>query len=112
VIASTDGPATLVEHLRDTRIGGDVFLLGGPRTIQAFLALGAVDRLELFVLPILLGDGVPLSPPGAARVPLRLERRHAFPDGTVGHVYSPTSTGEAVSAVAGAGGPQRADGIQ
>lgn len=104
VIASTDGPARLVEHLRDTPVEGDVFLLGGPRTIQAFLALGAVDTLELFILPILLGDGLPLSPPGAERFPLRLERRRAFPDGTVEHVYSLTSTGEAVGAVAGARG--------
>jgi dihydrofolate reductase len=104
VIASTDGPAELVEQLRATPMEGDVFLLGGPRTVQAFLALGAVDALELFVLPILLGDGLPLSPPGAARFALRLERRRAFPDGTVEHVYSLTSTGEAVGAVAGAGG--------
>jgi hypothetical protein len=81
VIASTDGPARLVEHLRDTPV-----------------------EVELFILPILLGDGLPLSPPGAERFPLRLERRRAFPDGTVEHVCSLTSTGEAVGAVAGARG--------
>jgi hypothetical protein len=33
----------------------------GPLTIQAFVALGALEQLEIVALPILLGD-LPLSP--------------------------------------------------
>ena len=58
--------------------------------------LGELDRLELAVLPILLGSGVPLSPgpaPGqGARgsTPLRLLRSdRTFPDGSVELVYQP-----------------------
>jgi len=36
---------------------GDVHLVGGPRTIRAFYELGALDRLEIVILPILLGSG-------------------------------------------------------
>jgi dihydrofolate reductase len=104
VVVADSSPAGLLDRLRAAELTGDAFLLGGQRTLQAFLSIRAVDRLGLFVLPILLGDGVPLSPPGAARVPLRLERRRAFPDGTVEHVYSLTSTGEAVGATTDAGG--------
>jgi dihydrofolate reductase len=42
----------------------DVHLVGGPRTIRAFRELGALDRLELVILPLLLGEGIALSPPG------------------------------------------------
>jgi hypothetical protein len=51
-----------------------VHLVGGPRTIQAFHQHGALDSLDVVVLPILLGDGVPLWPRGAPPPSLRLLR--------------------------------------
>jgi dihydrofolate reductase len=89
VVVADRSPSRLLDQLRAAELNGDAFLLGGQRTLQAFLSLGAVDRLGLFVLPVLLGDGVPLSPPGAARVPMRLEGHRPFPDGTVEHIYAP-----------------------
>lgn len=89
VVVAESSPSGLLDRLRAAELTRDAFLLGGQRTLQAFLSLGAVDRLGLFVLPILLGDGVPLSPPGAERLPLRLEGHRIFPDGTAEHVYSP-----------------------
>ncbi|MGH2344457.1 MAG: dihydrofolate reductase family protein [Chloroflexota bacterium] len=82
------GPAALVEQLRAARLTGDVHLLGGPKTIQAFRALDAIDRLELLILPILIGDGLPLFSPGAAPRSLHLDRQQTFPDGTLELVYS------------------------
>jgi dihydrofolate reductase len=79
VIAGADGPAALAEQLRTRGSDGDVHLVGGPRTIRAFHEIGALDRLELVVLPILLGDGVPLSPRLAPSVPLRLLRGPRVP---------------------------------
>jgi hypothetical protein len=38
--------------------GGDVHLVGGPRTIETYRALGALDRLELVVLALLLAGSV------------------------------------------------------
>src|SRR3954454_5267586 len=55
-------PQRLLEQVRAANRGGDVHLVGGPRTIETFVALGALDRLELVVLPILLGDGMRLTP--------------------------------------------------
>src|SRR6266702_1251124 len=66
------GPAGLLDQLRSRGSDRDVHLVGGPRTIRAFCELGALDRLEIVVLPILLGHGVPLSPPGAPQLGLRL----------------------------------------
>lgn len=93
-----DGPAALVDRLRSRGTDVDVHLVGGPRTIRAIQELGALDRLELVVLPILLGSGVPLSPGQAPPVPLRLLRSdRIFPDGSAELVYaaSPASASPA-----------------
>jgi dihydrofolate reductase len=90
VVVAEGGPAGLVSQLRSRGSDGDVHLVGGPRTIRAFCELDALDRLEIVVLPILLGDGVPLSAPGAPQLRLRLLRGdRIFPDGSVEHVYEP-----------------------
>jgi dihydrofolate reductase len=88
VTASRGGPAQLAEQLRETNLTGDVQLLGGARTIRAFLEIGAVDELGIVVLPLLLGGGIPLFAPGTIpQSPLRLERHRVFPDGAVQLVY-------------------------
>jgi dihydrofolate reductase len=90
VVVGSDGPAALAGRLRERESGGDVHLVGGVRTIRAFQDAGALDRLEIVVLPVLLGQGIPLSPPGAPRVALRLLRAdRTFPDGSAELVYAP-----------------------
>jgi dihydrofolate reductase len=89
VVAANGGPAALVEQLRGAGLTRDVQVLGGPRVIRALLEMGAIDELGLVVLPILLGEGVPLFAADAVRRPLRLERQRAFPDGAVELVYLP-----------------------
>lgn len=94
VIVGAGGPAALAEQLRTRGSDGDVHLVGGPQTIRAFHGIGALDRLELVVLPILLGDGIPLSPRSAPPVPLRLLRGdRVFPDGSAELVYAPGEPG-------------------
>ena len=51
----------LAAHLRGLS-DGDVWVVGGPMLQQAFIAGGALDRLQLAVLPVLLGRGVPVFP--------------------------------------------------
>jgi dihydrofolate reductase len=87
VVTDSD-PARLLEKLRAANKGGDVHLVGGPRTIETFRALGALDTLELVVLPLLFGGGMRLTPsldPGAG---LTLERSRALPGGPVEIVYA------------------------
>jgi dihydrofolate reductase len=83
VVVSQGGPAGLVDQLRSAGLDGDVQLLGGPQTVHAFLELGAVDRLEIIVLPVLLGTGLPFSGPGAGPIHMRLQGQQAFPEGAV-----------------------------
>lgn len=44
--------------------GGAVWLVGGPATVRGFLDAGALDEIEVFIVPVLLGRG--LSMLGAA----------------------------------------------
>lgn len=42
--------------------GKDIWLMGGGQAIDALLAAGQVDRLEMGIIPVLLGDGIPFFP--------------------------------------------------
>ncbi len=55
----TDGVLSLMKHLRALD-DGDVWVVGGSQLQTRLIESNAIDRLQLFVIPILLGDGVPL----------------------------------------------------
>jgi dihydrofolate reductase len=86
VVVDSD-PTQLLEKVRAANRGGDVHLIGGPRTIETYSALGALDKLELVVLPLLFGDGMRLTPPLSPDTGLELERERALPGGSVEIVY-------------------------
>jgi dihydrofolate reductase len=44
--------------------GKDIWLYGGGELFGTLLKAGLVDSVEVAVIPVLLGDGVPLLPPG------------------------------------------------
>src|SRR5579875_2541279 len=89
VIASEGDAAGLVRQLHAANLTRDVQVLGGARTIRAFLDLDAIDELGMVVLPVILGDGTPLFLPGSlARTDLQLVHQRAFPDGAVELVYT------------------------
>jgi dihydrofolate reductase len=87
-VVSDDDPERLLEKLRAANRGGDVHLVGGPRTIETFRALGALDTLELVVLPVLFGAGMRLTDALSPDAGLTLERERALPGGSVEIVYA------------------------
>ena len=87
VVVDSD-PGRLLETVRDRNRGGDVHLVGGPRTIETFRRLGALDELGLIVLPLLLGEGLQLTPSVSTDADLTLERQQALPTGAVEIVYA------------------------
>ncbi|HYB29186.1 MAG TPA: dihydrofolate reductase family protein [Solirubrobacteraceae bacterium] len=90
VVTEAD-PARPLTRLRGANRGGDVHLIGGPRTIETFRALGALDRLELVVLPLMLGAGLRLTPSLDPGTSLTFESERALPGGSVEIVYSVSS---------------------
>ncbi len=87
-VVTDEDPSRLLEKVRDANRGGDVHLIGGPRTLETYRQLGALDKLELVVLPILLGDGLRLTPSLSPDAQLRFERERALPGDSVEIVYA------------------------
>lgn len=56
-------PAAVVAALKAAP-GKDIWLYGGGELFATLLAAGLVDTVELAVIPVLLGAGVPLLPEG------------------------------------------------
>ena len=61
------------------RPGKDIWLFGGGALFRHLLDAGQVDTVEIAVIPILLGAGVPVLPGSAGRWPLVLERHRVYP---------------------------------
>jgi dihydrofolate reductase len=87
VVLDSD-PGRLLDQVRDANRGGDVHVVGGPRTIETLRGLGALDKLGLIVLPLLVGDGMRLTPAVSADSRLTLESAWALDDGVVEIVYA------------------------
>lgn len=96
----TDDPAATLAELR-RRPGKDVWLFGGGGLFRSLLELGLVDVIEVAVVPILLGGGVPLLPAPASRARLRLIEQR---------VYGKTGTVWLEYAAGGGAGPARRAG--
>ncbi len=71
---------TAVAELRQ-RTSRDVWIVGGGQTARQCLTSGLVDELELYVIPTLLGAGIPLLSHHASLTPLRLLDLHSFSSG-------------------------------
>jgi dihydrofolate reductase len=59
-----DDPGQAVAALKQEP-GRDIWLFGGGELFRSLLDAGVVDTVEIAVMPVLLGHGIPLLPPGA-----------------------------------------------
>jgi len=57
--------------------------MGGGEIIASFLDEGEIDEFSIHVIPILIGEGIPLIKPQHRSVPLKLLSAKKFPDGVV-----------------------------
>jgi dihydrofolate reductase len=69
-----------VQRLR-ARPGKDIWLMGGGEIIAAFLDEQAIDEFVISVVPVFIGDGIPLIARRHRQVPLELRSIERFPDG-------------------------------
>jgi dihydrofolate reductase len=77
----------LVAELR-TKSGKDIAIFGGGELFRSLLAAGLVDGVELALIPVLLGGGIPFLPPPAGRATLKLKKQHLYKNsGIVGLEY-------------------------
>lgn len=68
-------------------VDGDVWVLGGGKLVKSMLEDQLIDRFELYVMPVLLGKGVPLFLPEFDFQQLDLVSSTAHPQGVVELIY-------------------------
>ncbi len=86
VTVSSD-PKETVAKLKEGQ-GKDIWLFGGGELFRSLLDLRLVDSVELAVIPVLLGDGLPLLPHHPEQTKLKLKGHRVYPKtGTVSLEY-------------------------
>lgn len=73
---------TFVDGLR-SQAGKNIWMMGGGEIIGSFLDEGAIDEFVVTVVPMFIGEGIPLIAPRHREVPLTLLSVQGFPDGVV-----------------------------
>lgn len=83
----SDDPRDIVSALK-AKPGRDIWLYGGGALFRSLLDAGLVDTVEVAVVPVLLGAGVPLLPPGAATKLVLADQKTLPASGIVALAYS------------------------
>jgi len=85
----SDKPAETLAELK-AKPGKDIWLFGGGLLFRSFLELGLVDGIEVAIIPVLLGGGLPLLPQPASLAKLKLVKHMIYQKtGTVLLEYTP-----------------------
>lgn len=63
--------------------GKNIWMMGGGEIIASFLDEGEIDEFRIHVIPILIGEGIPLIQPRHRSIPLKLLSSKSFPEGVV-----------------------------
>lgn len=86
----SDKPEDVLAVLKK-KSGKDIWLFGGGSLFSSLLDLGLVDAVEVAIIPVLLGGGVPLLPHPAKLTKLRLVKHRIYEKtGTVSLEYEMT----------------------
>jgi dihydrofolate reductase len=69
-------------RLRSER-GKDIWIMGGGGLIASFLDAGEIDEFSISVVPVFIGEGIPLIAPRPRHVGLALQSTKQFSNGVV-----------------------------
>lgn len=73
---------SFVRRLRE-QPGKNIWLMGGGDLIASFLDEQSIDEFVVSVVPVFIGEGIPLIAPRHRHVPLELQSVERFDDGLV-----------------------------
>lgn len=82
----SETPSALVKRLR-SEPGKDIWLMGGGDIIASFLDDEAIDEFVVSVVPVFIGDGIPLIARRHRHTALELMSSRHFEDGVVQNHY-------------------------
>jgi dihydrofolate reductase len=86
-------PERLVEELRK-KPGKDIWHMGGGELAREFLRADLVDEIRLGIVPVLLGEGIPLFPSGFPQREFLLTECRSYSKGMVSLVYERARRGK------------------
>ena len=89
LVFTRESPVSLVEQIRKQK-GKDIWLMGGGELGRDFLKADLVDELYLGVVPVLLGEGIPLFPSGFPQRDFELIENKTFSRGLIALKYKRT----------------------
>lgn len=87
VTVVADKAAETLAELR-SKPGKDTWLLGGGLLFRSLADAGLVNTIEVSMIPILLGEGIPMFPGPTERAKLRLTGHRVYESGIVRLEYS------------------------
>ena len=70
------------QRLRATP-GKQIWMMGGAGLIASFLDAEEIDAFDIHVIPVFIGEGIPLVAPRHRDIALRLSSSRKYPDGVV-----------------------------
>jgi dihydrofolate reductase len=82
-------PVALAKAIRK-KPGKNIWLMGGGELAREFLKADLVDRLYLGVVPVLLGEGIPLFPSGFPQRNFSLTESKTYSRGLIALTYQRT----------------------
>ena len=83
----SDNLEEAVQRLR-ARPGKDIWLFGGGVLFRSLLEARLVDGIEVAIIPVLLGGGIPMLPPPASQAKLRLVGNKVYKTGIASLEYT------------------------
>src|SRR5438105_1851473 len=84
-----ESPNNFVETLRKSS-GKDIWLMGGGELAREFLKDDVVDELYIGIVPVLIGEGLPLFPSGFPQREFTLLENKTFSKGLIALKYART----------------------
>lgn len=63
--------------------GKHVWMMGGAGVIGSFLDAGEIDEFDIHMMPVFIGEGIPLVAPRHRDVPLHLRSSKRYPGGVL-----------------------------
>ena len=86
VVFSHQSPTALVRQLPKSK-GKNIWLMGGGELARDFLKADLVDELYIGMVPVLIGEGIPLFPPGFPQREFSLVENKTYSKGLIALKY-------------------------
>ncbi len=87
VSVASGTPADVMEHAHS--LGYKNLYIDGGKVVQDFLRAGLVDDIYLTIIPVLIGEGIPLFGPLEGDIKLKTVKATSFENGIVQLHYKP-----------------------